>query len=324
MPGWMHCQDACPYRRYEQSRPALLEEMNLKELDAPLIVYWDLNPMVPISPQIIRRICDDLLGSGVFILDLWDPSSYLSAETCIILECLKNENINITLTMHHSVLNARDFTNSLPALRKILIQCHSVEQLPSITAKLQARKTDKPPIGISFVLTETAFESIPDALALCIKTGLKDIHFPIQRLEENRKIFWLDTQRRNLISERIRDISDNQLNITVHDPFLWKLFNPASDRNERGCQGGNTMVYISGNLDVTPCPLLPIVLGNLESTTLTAIFLSDERQQIRRQLSITPEECGKCDELNVCRGGCRGRAYVIHKTFDKRDPACTA
>ena len=298
--------------------------MNLDELGAPLIVYWDLNPQVPIDPQIIRRICDNLLTNRIFILNLWDHSSYLSAETSIILECLRNENINISLTVHHSVLNALDFTNFLPALKKILIQCDSIEQLSSITEKLQARKTNKLLTGISFVLSGQNFESVPDALNLCIKSGINDIHFPIQRPEKNRKIFWLDSERKNLISERLRSILADRLNLTVHDPFLWKLFNPASDRNERGCQGGNTMVYISGNLDVTPCPLLPIVLGNLESATLTAIFLSDEIRQIRRQLSITPQECGKCDELNVCRGGCRGRAYVIHKTFDKRDPACTA
>lgn len=298
--------------------------MNLDELGAPLIVYWDINPQLPIDPQIIRRICDNLLTNRIFMLNLWDPSSYLSAGASIILECLKNENINISLTVHHSVLNALDFTNFLPALKKILIQCDSIEQLSPITEKLQARKTNKFLTGISFVLSEQNFESILDALNLCIKSGINDIHFPIQRPGKNRKIFWLDSERKNLISERLRSISADRLNLTVHDPFLWKLFNLASDRNERGCQGGNTMVYISGNLDVTPCPLLPIVLGNLESTTLTVIFLSDEIRQIRRQLSITPEECGKCDELNICRGGCRGRTYVIHKTFDKRDPACTA
>ena len=298
--------------------------MNLDELGAPLIVYWDLNPQPPIDPQIIQRICDNLLANRIFILNLWDPSSYLSAETSIIMECLRNENINISLTVHHSVLNALDFTNFLPALKKILIQCDSIEQLSPITEKLQTRKTNKFLTGISFVLSEQNFESIPGALNLCIKSGINHIHFPIQRIGENRKIFWLDSQSKNLISEKLRSISADRLNLTVHDPFLWKLFNPAFDRNARGCQGGNTMVHISGNLDVTPCPLLPIVLGNLESTTLTAIFLSDEIRQIRRQLSITPEECGKCDELNVCRGGCRGRAYVTHKTFDKRDLACTA
>ncbi len=298
--------------------------MNLDELGAPLIVYWDLNPQLPIDPQIIQRICDNLLTNRIFILNLWDHSSYLSAETSIILECLRNENINISLTVHHSVLNALDFTNFLPALKKILIQCDSIEQLSLITEKLQTRKTNKFLTGISFVLSEQNFESIPGALNLCIKSGINHIHFPIQRIGENRKIFWLDSESKNLISEKLRSISADRLNLTVHDPFLWKLFNLASDRNARGCQGGNTMVYISGNLDVTPCPLLPIVLGNLESTTLTEIFSSFERQQIRRQLSIPPHECEKCDELNVCRGGCRGRAYVIHKTFDKRDPACTA
>lgn len=297
--------------------------MNLDELGAPLIVYWDIKPQLPIDPQIIRRICDNLLANRIFILNLWNPSSYLSSETSIILGCLKNENINISLTVHHSVLNALDFTNFLPALKKILIQCDSIEQLSPITEKLQARKTNNFLTGISFVLNEQNFVSIPDVLNLCIKSGINDIHFPIQRPGKNRKIFWLDPERKNLISERLRSISADRLNLTIHDPFLWKVFNLASDRNARGCQGGNTMVYISGNMDVTPCPLLPIVLGNLGSTTLTAIFFSDEIQQIRKQLSITPEECGKCDELNACRGGCRGRTYVIHKTFDKRDPACT-
>jgi GeoRSP system SPASM domain protein len=298
--------------------------MNLDELGVPLIVYWDINPQLPIDPQIIRRICDNLLTNRIFMLNLWDPSSYLSAGASIILECLKNENINISLTVHHSVLNALDFTNFLPALKKILIQCDSIEQLSPITEKLQARKTNKFLIGISFPVSNQTFENIPDALSLCVKAGTKDIYFPIQRPEEDRKIFWPDTEKRRQVSEKVKSVVTDGLNIIVHDPFLWKMFNRTGNRNERGCQGGNTMVYISGNLDVTPCPLLPIVLGNLESTTLTAIFSSYERQQIRRQLSISPQECGKCDEINECKGGCRGRAYAAHKTFDKRDPACAS
>src|SRR4030043_144331 len=168
MPRWMHCQDACPDWRYEQSRPALLEKMNLDELGAPLIVYWDINPQLPIDPQIIRRICDNLLTNRIFMLNLWDPSSYLSAGASIILECLKNENINNFL------------------------------------------------IGISFPVSNQTFENIPDALSLCVKAGTKDIYFPIQRPEEDRKIFWPDTEKRRQVSEKVKSVVTDGLNIIVH------------------------------------------------------------------------------------------------------------
>ena len=82
------------------------------------------------------------------------------------------------------------------------------------------------------------------------------------------------------------------------------------------------MVYISSNLDVMPCPLLPVVLGNLSFTTLEEIFFSESRHKIRKTLSLPPQECKLCSELNKCKGGCRGRSYVLHRSFDKRDPAC--
>lgn len=297
--------------------------MNLDELGAPLIVYWDLNLQLPIDPQIIQRICDNLIANRIFILNLWDHSSCLSAETFIILECLRNENINISLTVYHSVLNALDFRNFLPALKKILIQAESFEQLASIIDKIQFKKTETPSVGISFAISEPTFKNIPDVLRLCSKTGINDIHFPIQRSTGEQKIFWPDKEKFYWLLEESKNLKTDGLNIIIHDPFLWKIFNRGVKQEEKRCQGGNTMVYISGNLDVTPCPLLPIVLGNLKSATLTEIFSSFERQQIRRQLSIPPHECEKCDKLNECNGGCRGRAYLIHKTFDKRDPACT-
>jgi GeoRSP system SPASM domain protein len=295
--------------------------MNLKELSTPLIVYWDL-PSVPVTPHIIQRICEDLFTNRVFVLNLWDSSPDICEETSIILKRLGNKNINVTLTVDYSALNILDPKNFLPTLKKILIQAESLEQLASIIDKIQFKKTEIPPVGISFIISEPAFKDIPDVLRLCLKAGINNIHFPIQRMTEDQKIFWLDTENNHWLLEEIKNLQVNALNVTIHDPFLWKIFNKGINQDEKGCQGGNTMVYISGNLDVTPCPMLPIVFGNLRSTTLTDIFLSHERQQIRRRLSTPPQECGDCAELNECGGGCRGRAYLIHKTFDKRDPAC--
>jgi len=298
--------------------------MNLNNLGAPIIVYWDITPLLHIKPNIIQRIYDDLLSNKIFILNMWDSSPSLSTECSIILKKLKDKDININLTVSYSALVISDLKNFMPALKKILIQVESFEQLASIIDKIQFKKTETPPVGISFTISEPTFKNIPDVLRLCSKTGINDIHFPIQRSTGEQKIFWPDKEKFFWFLEESKNLKTDGLNIIIHDPFLWKIFNRGVKQEEKRCQGGNTMVYISGNLDVTPCPLLPIVLGNLKSATLTEIFSSFERQQIRRQLSIPPHECEKCDKLNECKGGCRGRAYLIHKTFDKRDPACTA
>jgi GeoRSP system SPASM domain protein len=296
--------------------------MNLNNLVAPIIVYWDLNPLLHINPNIIQRICNELLSNKVFILNMWDSSPDLSNECSMILKKLKDEDIYINLTVSYSALIISDLKNFMPALKKILIHTESVDQIASLPEKIQSEKPGKPSVGISYTINGTTYKNIPDILKSCLEAGINTVHFPIQRVSVDQKLFWMDSEKNHWLSEKIKHLKTNGLNIIIHDPFLWKTFNRESSQNNKGCQGGNTMVYISGSLDVTPCPLLPIVFGNLLSENLTEIFSSNKRQQIRKSLSVTPRECENCDKLNECRGGCRGRTYILYKTLDKRDPAC--
>jgi GeoRSP system SPASM domain protein len=82
------------------------------------------------------------------------------------------------------------------------------------------------------------------------------------------------------------------------------------------------MIYISGDLDVTPCPIMPYSMGNLSGTSLHEICSSEKRRQVRVELSKTPQECVSCNIAAKCRGGCRGRTYVLFSKFSKKDPAC--
>ncbi|OGW37065.1 MAG: hypothetical protein A2Y97_01630 [Nitrospirae bacterium RBG_13_39_12] len=296
--------------------------MNLNNLRAPIIVFWDLNPVSNVSQNVINRICDDLLLNKIFFLNIWDPSPSIGTDCSIILKNLKDENINVTLTASYPALEISDLENFMPALKKILISIDSTDQIASIAEKIQSEKPGIHSIGISYSITENTFNNVPDILRSCSEAGINNVHFPIQRVSADEKIFWLDSEKNQWLSEKIKHIKTNGLNIVIHDPFLWKTFNRGLNQNEKGCQGGNTMIYISGSLDVTPCPLLPVVLGNLLSESLTEIFSSNIRQEIRKFISMPPRECGDCEKVIECRGGCRGRTYVSHKTFDKRDPAC--
>jgi GeoRSP system SPASM domain protein len=296
--------------------------MNLNNLVAPIIVYWDLNPLLHINPNIIQRICDDLISNKVFILNMWNPSPAFSNECSMILKKLRDEDIDINLTISYSALIISDLKNFMPALKKILIHTESVDQIASLPKKIQPEKPEKLSVGISYAITETTYKNIPDILKSCLEAGINNVFFPIQRPSKDQKIFWLDSGKNYWLSEKIKHLKTDGLNLIIHDPFLWKTFNRESRQNNKGCQGGNTMVYISESLDVTPCPLLPVLLGNLLSENLTEIFSSNKRQQIRKSLSMPPQECENCDKLNECGGGCRGRTYILYKTLDKRDPAC--
>lgn len=292
--------------------------MNLNSLQTPIIVYWDIDPLSDITPDVVRSVCDDLMKNKIFVLDIWDSSPVLSATSSTILEKLKNAYINVTLTIPSSSLDSHRGRNFMPALKKILIHYENIDKLSSGLKKIKSYL----PIGIAFFMNETNYRSIPDVLKLCLKAGIKDIHFPIQRAKSGQEIFCPDKETTSWLSNELKDIKTDDLHINVHDPFLWKQFHSNVTENTKGCQAANTMVYITAGLTVTPCPLLPIALGDLNHSTLTDILLSDIRQKIRKRLTAPPQECVGCVRLRGCLGGCRGRAFIHDETFDKKDPAC--
>jgi GeoRSP system SPASM domain protein len=296
--------------------------MNLNSLNVPIIVYWDITPMEDMSPHIIHTLSDDFVKNRIFVLHLWDASPTLSTTSATVLEKLKNEHMNVSLTVPVSALDGFDMKEFMPALSKIIIHNESLAQLSSGLEKIKSCQTEAIPIGVSIFVHETTYRSIPDVLKKCLQAGIKDIHFPIQRPKSGQTIFSPDEEVIRWLSDKIRSIETSNLNINIHDPFLWALFNEGMNENTKGCQAANSMVYITGDLTLTPCPLIPIALGDLKHSTLTEVFLSDKRQEVRKRLSTSPHECVGCEKLNSCAGGCRGRAYMYFQTFDKRDPAC--
>jgi GeoRSP system SPASM domain protein len=82
------------------------------------------------------------------------------------------------------------------------------------------------------------------------------------------------------------------------------------------------MLYISPGFDVYPCPMLPVKLGNILDRPLKEIIRSDEKKGLRRDILKRPSVCVSCGETDACKGGCRGRAYVMTGSLEQPDPAC--
>ncbi len=82
----------------------------------------------------------------------------------------------------------------------------------------------------------------------------------------------------------------------------------------RGCIAGLYYCRIYPNGDVTPCPYLPLRLGNLRQESFREIWLNSPVFQALRDPASLKGKCGTC-EFRVLCGGCRARAYGLSSDF---------
>jgi len=82
----------------------------------------------------------------------------------------------------------------------------------------------------------------------------------------------------------------------------------------RGCLAGLYYCRVYPNGDITPCPYLPIKLGNIKEQTFSEIWFNSEVFKNLRDFNTLKGKCGVCDYRNIC-GGCRARAYGLSSDF---------
>lgn len=93
----------------------------------------------------------------------------------------------------------------------------------------------------------------------------------------------------------------------------------------RGCIAGLYYCRVYPNGDITPCPYLPIKLGNIREKSFSDIWFTSDVFKALRDFDTLKGKCGACDYRGVC-GGCRARAYGLSSDFidfcgDLHEPA---
>jgi radical SAM protein with 4Fe4S-binding SPASM domain len=105
--------------------------------------------------------------------------------------------------------------------------------------------------------------------------------------------------------------------------ILWEM-NPSSPllRNyaHGSCPAGKYYCRITPAGDVTPCPYMPVAVGNLRETAFDALWRTAPAFDALRDPKLGGR-CGACEFSKVC-GGCRCRAYATHGDVLAEDPAC--
>ncbi|MEM0314433.1 MAG: radical SAM protein, partial [Candidatus Bathyarchaeia archaeon] len=82
----------------------------------------------------------------------------------------------------------------------------------------------------------------------------------------------------------------------------------------RGCLAGLYYCRIYPTGEVTPCPYLPIGLGNIREKTFREIWFNSKVLNDLRDPDKLKGKCGRCQYRHLC-GGCRARAYRLSSNF---------
>ncbi len=297
--------------------------MNLRELVLPLRIYWDLTPAPHKPIPDVTSICEGIMEIKALTLDLLTAGSPLSGACIGILGRLQNEDISLVLTVSQSDLNppATELWSRL-RVDELLVEPSGDCDFRSLAEIMRRHEKRETTLGISFNVDRENCRSIPDVISFCLDNGVSRLVFPMQRLAMGGDRSYIGKEEGEALAVKLRETKTDSIELTVHDPFLWRLFYPDIAFPGAGCQAANSMTYISSDAKVYPCPSMPLELGDLKEATLKTILSSSNRQSVRRALLEPPEECLGCRELKLCAGGCRGRTFALTGSLSRRAPAC--
>ena len=88
-----------------------------------------------------------------------------------------------------------------------------------------------------------------------------------------------------------------------------------------GCMAGTEYCRITPDGDVTPCPYMTLIAGNVREQSFTDVWRTSPVLTALRDPGRLTGRCGACEYKELC-GGCRCRAYAGLGDYLAEDPAC--
>jgi len=118
--------------------------------------------------------------------------------------------------------------------------------------------------------------------------------------------------------------------IRFYDRFIQYYPEHAKEMRERllawgGNSAGRKLLNIDAEGNVKPDPFFPAVIGNIFTQDFVDIWQdhpSELLQKLRKHPRKLGGKCAVCEELAICNGGSRSRAYAIYGDLWAEDPSC--
>lgn len=175
-------------------------------------------------------------------------------------------------------------------------------------------------VQVNTTLTQQNYDEIEDILTLVEKLGVENFHlFFLVPTGRGGKIADISpAMYERMIKNTFAKTSLHRLN--VRPSCAPQFMRIAKDMNLdmrqwiRGCIAGMYYCRIFPNGEITPCPYLPVKLGNIKEKTFKDIWFNSEVFKALRNPDTLKGKCGACEYKVLC-GGCRARAYGLSSDF---------
>jgi radical SAM protein with 4Fe4S-binding SPASM domain len=186
-------------------------------------------------------------------------------------------------------------------------------------------------VQINTTLTQQNYNQINEIMSLAENIGVENYHlFFLVPTGRGTKITDISPERyEEMITQTFAKASRHKLNVrpSCAPQFMRIAKDMGLDMRQwiRGCIAGLYYCRIYPNGDVTPCPYLPIKLGNIREQKFSEIWFNSTILKNLRDPNALKGKCGACEYRTVC-GGCRARAYGLSSDFidycgDLHEPA---
>lgn len=177
-------------------------------------------------------------------------------------------------------------------------------------------------VQVNCTVTQQNYDEVDDIMALAEKLGVENFHL----------FFLVPTGRGTNIEDISPQMYEDMIKNTLAKTRKYKLNVKPScapqfmrvakeqgvdmSRWVRGCMAGLYYCRIYPSGEVTPCPYMPVTLGNIREKSFKDIWFNSEVFQSLRDFDQLKGKCGVCEYNSIC-GGCRARAYGV--TTDQMD-----
>ncbi|MDR0373397.1 MAG: radical SAM protein [Nitrososphaerota archaeon] len=175
-------------------------------------------------------------------------------------------------------------------------------------------------VQVNTTLTHENYNQIDDIMSLSESLGVENFHlFFLVPTGRGTKLTDISPQKyEDMITTTFAKVHRHRLNVrpSCAPQFMRIAQGMNLDMRQwiRGCIAGMYYCRIYPNGDITPCPYLPIKLGNIREQSFKDIWFSSEIFKNLRNPNSLKGKCGVCEYKIPC-GGCRARAYGLSSDF---------
>ena len=175
-------------------------------------------------------------------------------------------------------------------------------------------------VQVNTTLTQQNYNQIDDIMSLAEEIGVENFHlFFLVPTGRGTKLTDISPQKyEDMITNTFAKVAKHKLNVrpSCAPQFMRIAKGMGLDMRQwvRGCMAGLNYCRIYPNGDVTPCPYLPIKLGNIREKSFKEIWFNSSIFKAMRDPNCLKGKCGECEYRTLC-GGCRARAYGLSSDF---------